>query len=314
MPENPAKNKNAADLAVSFCGVRLKNPIVAASGTFGFGREYAELWDISRLGAISVKGLTRQPRQGNPPPRIAETPAGMLNAVGLQNPGAEAFIKTELPFLRGFDLPVFANISANTPEEYGEMARLLANAGVDLIEVNVSCPNVRAGGIQFGTDPAAVARVTEEVKKNAVSVPVAVKLSPNVTSIADIARAAESAGADGISAINTLLGMRIDLRRRRPVLHNNTGGLSGPAIFPVALRCVADIYRAVKLPICGGGGVMTARDAAEMMIAGAACVSVGTATVFEPAAIPELLDGLPDLCRELGVGGIAELTGTLALN
>jgi dihydroorotate dehydrogenase (NAD+) catalytic subunit len=313
MPENPVKN-SIPDLAVDFCGVRLKNPIVAASGTFGFGREYAELWDISRLGAISVKGLTRQPRQGNPPPRIAETPAGMLNAVGLQNPGVEAFIATELPFLRGFDLPVFANISANTPEEYGEMAALLSDSGVDLIEVNVSCPNVRAGGLQFGTDPAAVARVTEEVKKNAGRVPVAVKLSPNVTSIADIALAAESAGADGISAINTLLGMRIDIRRRKPVLHNNTGGLSGPAVFPVALRCVSDIYRAVKIPICGGGGVMTARDAAEMMIAGATCVSVGTATVFEPEAIPGILDGLPGVCAEAGASAVRELTGTVEMN
>jgi len=281
-----------ADLRIDFCGVEFKNPVVTASGTFGFGREYGEFYDLSKLGGICVKGLTVSPRPGNAPPRIAETPGGMLNSVGLQNPGVDAFIKDEMPFLRGSGTVIIANISGNTVEEYALMAEKLADSGVDILEVNVSCPNVKAGGMQFGTTTDGVASVTEAVKSRTGKIPVMVKLSPNVTDIAEIAKAAENAGADAVSLINTLLGMRIDTRTRRPVLHNNVGGLSGPAIFPVAVRMVWQVATAVKIPILGMGGVMDGYNAAEMMLAGASLVGVGTANFDDPRAALSIIAGL----------------------
>lgn len=280
-----------ADMGVSFAGVRFKNPVVAASGTFGFGREYSEYYDLSELGGISVKGLTPLPRAGNPSPRIAETAMGMLNSVGLQNPGVEAFIRDELPFLRGYDTVIIANISAPTPEDYALMAKKLSDAGVDMIEVNVSCPNVREGGIAFGVTCAGAASVTEAVK-NASSVPVMTKLSPNVTDIAAIARACRDAGADALSLINTLLGMKIDPASGAPVLKNNTGGLSGPAVLPVAVRMAWQTASAVDIPILGMGGVSCAEDAMELLWAGASLIGVGTATLVEPRAPV-------DICRDL---------------
>ena len=303
-----------ADLSVNFAGVRFKNPVVAASGTFGFGREYGEYYDLSRLGGICVKGLTPGGRQGNPPPRIAETPMGMLNSVGLQNPGPEIFIKEELPFLRRFDTVVIANISGNTVDEYAEMAEELSGAGVDMIEVNVSCPNVRAGGMQFGTSPELVEAVTAEVKSRAGKTPVMVKLSPNVTDIAEIARAAESAGADAVSLINTILGMRIDTATRKPILHNNVGGLSGPAVFPVAVRMVWQAASAVKIPILGVGGVMNGDNAVEMMLAGASLVGVGTASFSDPYAPVRVIEGVEDHLSRCGITAARDLTGKVILN
>ena len=280
-----------ADMRVKFAGVDFKNPVTVASGTFGFGREYAEYYDLSRLGGICVKGLTPAPRGGNPSPRIAETPMGVLNSVGLQNPGVDAFISDELPFLRRFDTRIIANISAPTPEDYALMAAKLSDAGVDMIEINVSCPNVRAGGMAFGVTCEGAASVTAAVKK-ASSVPVMTKLSPNVTDIAEIARACEDAGADALSLINTLLGMKIDPATGVPVLANNTGGLSGPAVLPVAVRMVWQAASAVKIPVMGMGGVSRAEDAAEMIWAGASLVSVGTATLADPYAPIKVLEGL----------------------
>jgi dihydroorotate dehydrogenase (NAD+) catalytic subunit len=295
-------------MSVTFAGVRFRNPIVAASGTFGFGREYGELYDISALGGVCVKGLTARARLGNPTPRIAETPMGMLNSVGLQNPGVDAFIANELPDLRRLGVVVIANISGNTASEYGEMAEKLSVARVDMVEVNVSCPNVKRGGMMFGTSPDGVAEVTREVKRRS-GVPVMVKLSPNVTDIAEIARAAEDAGADALSLINTIVGMRIDVNTRRPVLRMNTGGLSGPAILPVAVRMVWQVARAVQTPVMGMGGVSRWEDAAEMMLAGASLVGVGTANFSDPHAMTEIIAGLEKYANERGVGRVGELTG-----
>ena len=303
----------ALDLCVKFAGIKFKNPVVAASGTFGFGREYADFYDLSLLGGICVKGLTLKPRLGNKPPRIAGTPMGMLNSVGLQNPGVEAFIKDELPFLRGFDTVVIANISGESVEEYAQIAGLLSDGGVDMIEVNVSCPNVKAGGIQFGTTADGVAAVTDAVKKRS-RIPVMVKLSPNVTDIAEIARAAESSGSDAISLINTLMGMRIDITTRKPVLHNNTGGLSGPAILPVAVRMVWQVSSAVQIPILGMGGVTDGRSAVEMMLAGANLVGVGTACFDDPYAPPGVIRGIEDYLASNGINDARELTGKVELN
>ena len=296
--------------SVELSGVKLQNPVIPASGTFGFGREYAELYDINCLGAISVKGTTRAPRFGNPAPRIAETPSGMLNAVGLQNPGIDKVVAEELPALRQvYRQPIIANISGFALDEYVECcAKADASEHVDLIEVNISCPNVHGGGMSFGTDPAMAAEVTAAVK-GVCKKPVYIKLSPNVTDIAKIARACEDAGADGISLINTLLSMRIDIRRRRPLLANRTGGLSGPAVFPVALRMVWDVYEAVKIPIIGMGGVSSAEDVVEMMLAGATAVQVGAANLANPWACREIVEALPALLRQLGVENIRELIG-----
>ena len=273
----PEKKTFAVDQAVTLAGVRMKNPVVVASGTFGFGREYGEFYDLSELGGICCKGLTLHRREGNPPPRIAETPMGILNSVGLQNPGVDAFIAHELPELKQHDLAIIANISGNTPEEYGVMCEKLDAAGVDMIEVNISCPNVKAGGLAYGTRPELAAEVTREAKAHAGKTPVMVKLSPNVTDISEIARAVEAEGADAVSLINTPIGMRIDIRTRRPVLHNNIGGMNGPAIFPLAVRMLWQVANAVKIPVSGIGGVTTFQDAIEMMMAGATTVQVGAA-------------------------------------
>ncbi|MCL2030828.1 MAG: dihydroorotate dehydrogenase [Oscillospiraceae bacterium] len=295
-----------ADLSVELAGVRLKNPVVAVSGCFGFGREYGEWFDLGRLGGICAKGLTLRPRKGNPPPRAAETPMGMLNSVGLQNPGVEVFLRDELPFLRRFDTAVIANISGGDPAEYAEMAGLIGDAA-DALEVNISCPNIKAGGLQFGADPALAAEVTAAVK-NRAKCPAIVKLTPNVTDIAAIARAVWDAGADGLSLINTLTGLRIDPVTRRPVLRMNTGGLSGPAVLPVALRCVWQVS-GLGLPILGMGGVSTALEAAEMMLAGASAVGVGTALFRDPLSALNIVQGLAAFAAEQGIARIRELTG-----
>ncbi len=295
-------------MAVRLAGVELKNPVVAASGVFGFGREYGRFYDLSELGAICVKGLTAAPRAGNPPPRVAETPMGMLNSVGLQNPGVDAFIQTELPFLRQYDVKIIANISGNTPEEYGAMCEKLSAAGVDLIELNISCPNVKAGGLAYGTKPELAAEVTAAAKRHS-TVPVMVKLSPNVTDITVIARAAADAGADALSLINTLRGMRIDISTRRPILKMNTGGLSGPAILPVAVRMVWEVAGAVSLPILGMGGVSGGEDAAQLMLAGASAVAVGTACFADPFAPLRVRDGLRQIAQRQGLSAVSQLTG-----
>ncbi|WP_130871244.1 dihydroorotate dehydrogenase [Intestinimonas massiliensis (ex Afouda et al. 2020)] len=296
------------DLSVDLAGVRLKNPIVVASGTFGFGREYGQFYDLSELGGICAKGLTLHRREGNPPPRIAETPMGILNSVGLQNPGVDAFIEHELPELRKHDLAVIANISGNTPEEYGIMCEKLSAAGVDMIEVNISCPNVKAGGLAYGTKPELAAEVTRMAKEHA-TVPVMVKLSPNVTDITEIAKAVADAGADALSLINTLRGMRIDVNTRRPILKMNTGGLSGPAVLPVAVRMVWEVANAVDLPILGMGGVAKGEDAAQLMLAGASAVAVGTACFADPYAPIKVRDALAEIAAKQGLDKVSDLTG-----
>lgn len=297
------------DQSVVLAGVRMKNPVVVASGTFGFGREYGRFYDLSELGGICCKGLTLCRREGNPPPRIAETPMGILNSVGLQNPGVDAFIAEELPELRKHDLAVIANISGNTPEEYGVMCEKLSAAGVDMIEVNISCPNVKAGGLAYGTKPELAAEVTAVAKAHAGRVPVMVKLSPNVTDITEIARAVADAGADALSLINTLRGMRIDVRTRRPILRMNTGGLSGPAVLPVAVRMVWEVAQAVDIPINGVGGVASGEDAAEFILAGATAVSVGSANLFDPECAPRILAELEEWVASQGVDDVNELIG-----
>ncbi len=298
------------DLNVTLAGVELKNPVIPASGTFGYGREYAELYDLDILGSFSWKGTTGQARLGNPQPRIAETPGGMLNAVGLQNPGIDAVIETEVPHIAQiFHGPVIANVGGFSVEEYAENCRKLNEVDqVALLEVNISCPNVHAGGKNFGCDPKAAAEVTRAVKAVS-SKPVFMKLTPNVTDIAEIARACEEAGADGLCLINTLLGMRIDLRSRKPIIANRTGGLSGPAVFPVALRMVWDVYEAVSIPIIGCGGVSSAEDVAEMMLAGASAVEVGAANLKDPYACKRIIEALPAVCQRLDTARIADLTG-----
>ena len=308
-----AEKDECLNLSIDFAGVKFKNPIVPVSGTFGFGREYGDYYDLSKLGGICVKGLTAKPRLGNKPPRIAETPMGMLNSVGLQNPGVDAFIKDELPLLRKHDTVVIANISGNTIDEYAEMTEKLSGAGIDMIEVNVSCPNVKAGGMAFGVSTDGVTAVTEAVMKKAKA-PVMVKLSPNVTDIASIAKAAESAGADAISLINTVLGMRIDITTRKPVLHNNVGGLSGPAIFPIAVRMIWQTASAVKIPIFGMGGVMTGNDALEMMLAGATLIGVGTACFDDPYAPLNILNEIEKYMSNNSITKINELTGKVVVN
>ncbi|HIT32114.1 MAG TPA: dihydroorotate dehydrogenase [Candidatus Enterenecus stercoripullorum] len=297
-------------MAVDLAGVELKNPVVVASGTFGFGREYGQFYDLSELGGICVKGLTATSREGNPPPRIAETSMGILNSVGLQNPGVDTFIQTELPFLRRYDVKVIANISGNTPEEYGEMCQKLSDAGVDLIEVNISCPNVKAGGLAYGTRPELAAEVTCMAKAHAGKVPVMVKLSPNVTEIVEIARAVADAGADALSLINTLRGMRIDVHSHRPILKMNTGGLSGPAVLPIAVRMVWEVS-SVGLPILGMGGVSDGDSAAQLMLAGASAVAVGTACFADPYAPIHVRDGLREIAARQGLSSVSQLTGAV---
>ncbi|NWO20334.1 dihydroorotate dehydrogenase [Oribacterium sp. oral taxon 102] len=298
------------DISTELSGIHLDNPVIPASGTFGFGREFLELYDLNILGSISIKGTTVEPRYGNPLPRIAECSEGMLNAVGLQNPGAAQVCREELPELaRHYRKPVLANISGFSVEEYCMLAERMEEAdNVGWLELNVSCPNVHGGGLAFGTDPKNVAEVTREVKKRSTK-PVYVKLSPNVTDIAEIARAAEDAGADGISLINTLLGMRIDIRSRRPVLERGMGGFSGPAVFPVAVRMVYQAAQAVKLPIIGIGGVSSASDVLEMMMAGASAVQVGAANLVNPYVCRDIIEELPEKCEELGIARIRDIIG-----
>ena len=297
-------------LNVKLCGIELDNPVLAASGTFGYGLEFAGIYDINLLGSFSFKGTTPEPRPGNPLPRIAECPSGMLNAVGLQNPGVDAVIRDELPRLREvFHKPVMANIAARSPLEYAEAAEKLAQQEqVGWLEVNISCPNVRSGGMSFGADPKAAAEVTRAVRA-VTKKPVIMKLTPNVTDIAEIARACEDAGADGVSLINTLLGMRIDLNTKMPLLANTTGGLSGPAVFPVALRMVWQVYKAVKIPIIGIGGIDSAEKVCEMMLAGATSVEVGAQNLRDPLACPKIIRRLPEVLDRYGVKNIADLTG-----
>ena len=297
-------------LKVKLCGIELDNPVIPASGTFGYGREFAELYDIDVLGTFSFKGTTKDPRFGNPTPRIAETSSGMLNAVGLQNPGVDKVISEELPALaRIFHKPVMANVSGFSVEDYVYTCEKLdKEPQVGWLEVNISCPNVHGGGMSFGTDPKAAAEVTAAVKK-VTTKPVIVKLTPNVTDIAAMAKACEDAGADGISLINTLLGMRIDIKTRRPLLANTTGGLSGPAIFPVALRCVWQAAKAVDIPVVGMGGVSSARDVLEMLMAGAAAVEVGAANLTDPFACKKIIEALPEEMDRLGIDKLEDIIG-----
>ena len=299
-----------ADMKVKIAGVEFENPLIAASGTFGFGREYAEFYPLSTLGGISCKGLTLKERAGNPPPRIAETPGGMLNAVGLQNPGVDYFIEHELPWLREQGTRIIANIAGNTPEEYCEMAEKLSDTDVDMIELNISCPNVKQGGVQFGTSCAGVEGITSAVREYCKK-PLMVKLSPNVSDIGEIAAAAESGGADAISMINTLTGMRIDINTRRPIIHNNTGGLSGPALLPVAVRMVWQAAGRVKIPIVGMGGISKWQDAVELLLAGASALQIGTVFFSDPYAPVKILEGLQSYLDRNGVGSVTELTGQI---
>ena len=298
------------DLSVTLSSVRLDNPVIPASGTFGYGQEFSELYDLDILGSISFKGTTAEPRFGNPTPRIAETPAGMLNAVGLQNPGIDAVIAEELPRMaKIFHKPLIANIGGFSVDEYVENCRKIDQCDqVGIIEVNISCPNLHCGGKNFGTSAQGAAEVTKAVRA-VTKKPIYMKLTPNVTDIAEIARACEAEGADGVSLINTVLGMRINLKTRRPLLANRTGGMSGPALLPIAVRMVYEVYDAVKIPIIGMGGVSSAQDVAEMMLAGASAVQVGAANLKNPYACKEIIEGLPALCEGMGVQNIIELTG-----
>lgn len=297
---------------INFCGVEFKNPIVTASGTFGFGMEYNQIVSIEEYGGFGAKGLTRQPREGNKPPRIAETASGILNSVGLQNPGVEYFAEHIMPILSDYDTNVIANMSGNTVEEYCEMAEILSDTDIALIEMNISCPNVKHGGLAFGTDPKVVNELTKEVKKHCKK-PLVVKLSPNVTSIAEIAKSAEDGGADALSLINTLLGMKIDINTRRPVLKNNTGGLSGPAVKPVAVRMVYEVHQAVKLPIIGMGGVMSGADVIEMMLAGASLVALGTGLFAKPDLITAVKKDITEYLERNNIGDINTLIGSAVM-
>ncbi len=297
-------------LSVALCGIPLDNPVIPASGTFGYGYEFAELYDINILGTFSFKGTTREPRFGNPTPRIAETPAGMLNAVGLQNPGVGAVISEELPKLKKvFHKPVMANVSGFSIDEYVDVCRALDGCEqVGWLEVNISCPNVHGGGMAFGTDPKAAASVTAAVKA-VTTKPVIMKLSPNVTDIAAVANACEDAGADAVSLINTILAMRIDLKTRRPLLANGTGGLSGPAVFPAAVRMVYQVAKAVKIPVVGLGGVSSAEDVIEMMLAGATAVQIGAANLTQPYICRDIINALPAVMDRCGIENLKDIIG-----
>lgn len=301
---------NPMNLSVNVAGLKLNNPVIAASGAFGFGREYSRYFDLNRLGGIAVKGLTPLPRKGNPPPRIAEAPAGVLNSVGLQNPGVHAFIEKEIPFIRQYDTAIIANASGNTLEEYESIVETLSAADIDAIELNLSCPNVKEGCMAFGSTAQGVSQVVSRVRPRAKK-PLIVKLTPNVTDITEIARAAEDAGADAVSLINTLLGMAIDARSRRPVLANITGGLSGPAVKPVALRMVYQVSKAVKIPIIGMGGISNGTDAVEFLLAGASAIMIGTAGFVNPMVWVETLEGIEAYMSEQGVKTVHELIGGL---
>lgn len=297
--------------SVSLCGVTLKNPVMTASGTFGSGAEYGEFVDLNKLGAVVTKGVASVPWEGNPTPRVAEVYGGMLNAVGLQNPGIDLFCERDIPFLRQYDTKIIVNVCGHSTEEYLAVVERLAEEPIDMMEINISCPNVKEGGIAFGTDPRAVEAITGEVKKYAKQ-PVIMKLSPNVTDIAEIARAAEAGGADALSLINTITGMKIDIDRRTFVLANKTGGMSGPAIHPIAVRMVYQAAQAVHIPIIGMGGIMNAADAIEMILAGASAVSIGTANFVDPLTTEKVIAGIEAYMQKYGVEDIAELVGALA--
>ncbi len=299
-----------SDMKVQIAGVELKNPVMTASGTFGSGMEYGELIDLSRLGAVVTKGVANVPWPGNPTPRIAETPSGMMNAIGLQNPGIETFCARDLPFLAQFDTKVIVNVCGRTTEDYCEVVERLGDEPADLLEINISCPNVRCGGISFGQDPSSVEAITREIKRHAKQ-PVIMKLSPNVTDITEIARAAEAGGADAVSLINTLTGMKIDVKRRTFALANRTGGVSGPAIHPIAVRMVWQTAQAVKIPIIGMGGIASAEDALEFILAGATAVSVGTANFRNPKTTLEVIDGIEKYLKEQGTKSVRELIGAV---
>lgn len=296
------------NLAVNFAGITMNNPVTTASGTFGSGMEYGEFVDLNRLGAVTTKGVAREPWPGNPTPRICETYGGMLNAIGLQNPGIDLFIQRDLPFLQQYDTNIIVNVCGRTPEEYIEVVERLAEQDIALLEINISCPNVKAGGIAFGQDPKQVERITSQIRQ-AAKQPVMMKLSPNVTDITEMARAAEAGGADAVSLINTLTGMKIDVERRTFALANKTGGMSGPAVKPVAVRMTYQVAHAVQIPVLGMGGICTAEDALEFIMAGASMVAVGTANFHEPAATMQVLAGICEYMDRYGVQDIRELIG-----
>ena len=298
------------NMKVDLCGVTLNNPVMTASGTFGAGEEYSEFVDLNRLGAVVTKGVANVPWEGNPTPRVAEVYGGMLNAIGLQNPGIDVFIERDIPFLKKYDTKIVVNVCGHTTEEYVEVVERLADQPVDLLEINISCPNVREGGIAFGQKPEMVEQITKEIEKHAAQ-PVIMKLSPNVTDIGEMARAAEAGGADGLSLINTITGMKIDIDRRCFVLANRTGGMSGPAVHPVAVRMVYQAAQAVKIPIVGMGGIMNAEDAIEMILAGATAISVGTANFTNPKATMEIVDGIRDYMQRYQVKDVRELIGAV---
>lgn len=298
------------NMRVNLAGVTLKNPVMTASGTFGSGAEYAEFVDLNQLGAVVTKGVASTPWEGNPTPRIAETYGGMLNAVGLQNPGIDLFVERDIPFLAKYDTRIVVNVCGRTKEDYCEVVKRLASQPIDLLEINISCPNVKEGGIAFGQNPKSVEEITKEVKKCA-SQPIIMKLSPNVTDISEMARAAEAGGADAVSLINTLTGMKIDIHKRAFALANKTGGLSGPAIHPIAVRMVYEAAHAVKIPVIGMGGIASAEDAIEMILAGATAISVGTANFYNPTVTMEIVSGIREYMEQYGVKDIQELVGAI---
>lgn len=298
------------NMSVNIAGVEWKNPVTVASGTFGSGAEYSEFTDLNKLGAVTTKGVANVPWEGNPTPRVAEVYGGMLNAVGLQNPGIELFCKRDIPFLKQYDTKIIVNVCGHSTEEYVEVVKRLADEPVDMLEINISCPNVKEGGIAFGQDPKAVEAITREMKKYAKQ-PIIMKLSPNVTDITEMARAAEAGGADAVSLINTITGMKIDVNRRKFVLANKTGGMSGPAIHPVAVRMVYQTAQAIKIPIIGMGGIMTAEDAIEMILAGATAISVGTANFVNPKTTMEIVDGIEKYMKQYHVNDVKELVGAV---
>ncbi len=302
-----------ADLSVKICGVEFKNPVIAASGTYGFGREFDDIYDISQIGGISTKGLTNEPRLGNPVPRIAEGHGVILNAVGLQNPGVEHFIKYDLDFLKSKGIAIIANVAGNTLEDYGKICKKLDGL-VDMVELNISCPNVHAGGMALGIKPKNIEEVTELAKSNLKKTPLMVKLSPNVESISTNAKAAESGGADCVSLVNTFMGMVIDLEKRKPIIANNTGGVSGAGIKPIALRMVYEAAHAVKIPVVGMGGIMTGKDALEFMCAGAKAVQVGTANFADALAMPRIIKEMNDWLDKHNIASVNEIVDTLKLN
>lgn len=296
------------NMKVNIAGVEWKNPVTVASGTFGSGEEFSEFVDLNRLGAVTTKGVANIPWEGNPTPRVAETCSGMMNAVGLQNPGIDLFCKRDIPFLKKYDTKIIVNVCGKSTEDYCEVVERLADEDVDMLEINISCPNVKEGGIAFGQNPKAAEEITRAVKKYAKQ-PVIMKLSPNVTSIAEMAKAVEAGGADAISLINTITGMKIDIHRRAFLLANKTGGVSGPAIHPIAVRMVYEVANAVRLPIIGMGGIATAEDAIEMILAGASAVSVGTANFYNPTAAVEVAEGIEAYMQKYGFNSVKDMTG-----